>query len=445
MTKLIMFAVLGIRLLGQGLNVNGNWTGAINPGTVTLNFNVHLEGNGGTWNSVDQMAVVPVKGVAVAGNSVTVDIGIAKFEGTLASSGSQIDGLFKQNGAQLPLTLKRIVGEFQKKVRPQEPTRPYPYLEEDITVEGAGGIKLAGTLTKPKTAGPFAAVLLISGSGPQDRDEALMGHKPFLVFSDSLTRAGFAVLRLDDRGTGKSGGVFANATYLDKVADTLAAVKFLKSRADIDGARIGLIGHSEGGCIGPLAAVESRDIAFVVMMAGIGVTGSEALKQQGVDVTRAAGGSEKDVARQTEIQGKMFAIYSEPITGEEKRKRMHDLLGTNPQADGQIKAMESPTLRDLLAFDPGPVLRKISCPVLALNGSLDTQVSAKQNLPAIATALAQSGTKDWQITELPGLNHLFQTAKTGGIGEYSQIDETIAPLALRTVNAWLAERFLTRK
>ena len=200
-----------------------------------------------------------------------------------------------------------------------------------------------------------------------------MGHKPFLVFSDSLTRAGFAVLRLDDRGTGKSQGVFEQTSYDNKTEDALAAVTFLGT------------------------------------------------------------------ARRA------FKIYRQPISAEEKRKRVHDRFGEGKEMEGQIRMMESPTFRDLLAFDPGPIFKKISCPVLALDGSLDTQVSAKRNLPTIAAMLAGSDSKDWQVTELPGLNHLFQTAKTGGIGEYSAIEETIAPIALRTVNKWLGERFLSQK
>jgi len=432
-------------LLAQGQSANGNWTGAITPGGATLHFKVHLEQSGGVWDSVDQGAKIAVQSVKVTGNSVVIGLGFAKFEGMFANGGQEIQGTFQQGGGTIPLTLKRFAGEFTAPRRPQEPVRPFPYTEEDVKVDGAGGVELAGTFTRPKLGGPFTTAILISGSGPQDRDEALMGHRPFLVLSDSLTRAGFAVLRLDDRGTGKSKGVFAKTTYADKTADVQAAVLYLKSRKDVDAARIGVIGHSEGGTIGPMAASESKGIAFVVMMAGMGVPGVDLLKQQGIDVTRAAGGSDEMVAKQVEVQGQLFAIYREAKTPEEARKRVHEKFGDTAQVNAQIQAMESITFREILALDPRPVLRNLSCPVLVLNGSLDTQVSARQNLPAVAAALAESKSRDWEVRELPGLNHLFQTAKTGGISEYSQIEETIAPVALRAINQWLTERFLPQK
>lgn len=445
MTKWLVTFCCAASLYGQGQNVNGNWTGAITVAGKTLNFRVHLDANSGTWESVDQLATIPVKSVQVTGNAVAIGLGVARFEGKLDAAGEKIEGVFKQGPAALPLTLKRFAGEFAAARRSQDPVRPYPYASEDVTVGSAGDIQLAGTITMPKAGGPFPCALLISGSGPQDRDEALLGHRPFLVLSDYLTRAGFAVLRLDDRGMGKSSGVFAKTSYSDKVGDVLAAVAYLKGRKDVDPARIGLIGHSEGASIGPMAAVQSKDIAFVVLLAGMGLNGADILKQQGIDTTRAAGGTEAQVASQVEMQTKLFAIYRDAKSQEAAREQTRQLLGAGPTAEAQIHQMESATFRDLLAFDPAPVLRKLSVPVLAMNGSLDVQVSARQNLPAIASALAASQSTDWQVTELPGLNHLFQSAKTGALGEYSAIQETIAPTALRTLQAWLAERFLTQK
>lgn len=247
MPRLLSTLRFAMALYAQGLSVNGNWAGTLHAGAASLRCNVHLDGSGGTWESVDQAATLPAKSVMASGRAVHVDIGIAKFEGTLTEAGDAIEGTFEQGPAKLPLTLKRVTGNFAKAARPQEPVRPFPYLEEEVTVRTAGGLELAGTWTKPKTGGPFPAALLISGSGAQDRDESLMGHRPFLVLSDSLTRLGLAVLRLDDRDTGKSGGVFAETSYADKVSDVEAALRYLKSREDVDGSRIGLIGHSEGG------------------------------------------------------------------------------------------------------------------------------------------------------------------------------------------------------
>jgi len=443
MTKLMTLVVLATALWAQRPDVNGNWTGEIHPGGATLHFAVHLEGSGGTWESVDQHATVPVKSVDMKDRLVTVNGGIFTFDGALDAAGQQITGTFHQGPAQFPLTLRKIAGALPHATRPQDPVRPLPYSEAEVTLAGAGGVQLAGTLTFPKQGGPFAAVLLLSGSGAQDRDEALMGHRPFLVLSDYLTRLGFAVLRLDDRGTGKSGGVFERTTYADKAADAKAAIAFLKTRKEVDPARLGLIGHSEGASIAPMAAGDLKDVAFAVLLAGMGVPGTDLLRQQGIDTIRAAGGTEEQVKRQAEMQGKLFAIFRNAKTRAEAEQQTRELLG--PAAEAQIAAMESATFHDLLAFDPGPILRKLSCSVLALNGSKDTQVSARHNLTAIAAALAESSSKDWTVAELAGLNHLFQTANTGGIQEYSMIEETISPQALRTVGDWLAARFLTRK
>ena len=242
---------------------------------------------------------------------------------------------------------------------------------------------------------------------------------------------------MDDRGTGKSAGVFADATYADKVADAIAGVELLKTRKEIDPKRIGLLGHSEGGAIGPLAANASKDVAFVVMMAGPGLRGDQVMKQQGIDIVRASGGDEAAVNKQAEVQSKMFQILREEKDPPAAEKRIRDMLGTLPGAEAQAQAAVSSTVRELIAYDPGPVLRSLTCPVLALGGTLDLQVSAKQNLPAIAAALAESKSANWQVVNLPNLNHLFQTAKTGNVPEYSAIEETISPLALRTIGDWL--------
>lgn len=418
-------------------SISGNWLGTLDAGSQKLRLALQIENGTGSFISLDQgSAKMPIKQLEANGRSVKIDIGIATYEGTLDVAGRQIVGTFHQGGTSFPLNFSRV-DKIEEVKRPQNPVRPFPYAEEEAAFKGGGGVALAGTLTLPKSGGPFAAVLLISGSGPQDRDEALMGHKPFLVLSDYLTRLGFAVLRVDDRGTGKSGGVFSDATYRDKVADAIASVEWLKARKDIDPKRIGVLGHSEGGAIGPLAANQSSDIAFVVMMAGPGLPGDQLLKQQGIDITRASGGDDAAVKKQVDLQSKMFQIVREEKDSAIAEKRIREMLGSLPGAEQQAHAAVSPTVRELIAYDPAPVLRNLACPVLALDGALDLQVSAKQNLPAIAAALAESKSGNWEVVSLPGLNHLFQTAKTGNVSEYSTIEETISPLALRTIGDWL--------
>ncbi len=439
-SALLLLLSGGAGLFAQDESLAGDWLGTLKPGSTTLRVALHLKDGKGSFESLDQHGSLPIKKLTVEGRSVLVDVGIATFQGTLDASGRKITGTFEQGGAKLPLTFDKV-DKMEAARRPQDPVGPLPYNFEDVAYQGGSGIKLAGTLTFPKTGAPFTAAILITGSGAQDRDEALMGHKPFLVLSDYLTRRGFAVLRVDDRGVGGSDGVFNETTYADKVADVLAGVKLLKARKEIDSARIGLIGHSEGGVIGPLAAAASKDVAFVIMMAGMGIPGNEVLRQQGIDVIRAAGGTDEMIEKQVATQAKLFEIFRTETDRTAIEKRVHELLGPGPQADQQIQAMLSPTFRELIAFDPGPTLQALSCPVLALNGSKDVQVSASRNLPSIAALLSKSKSRNWTIAELEGLNHLFQTANTGAINEYATIDETIAPIALQTIGDWLSRNF----
>jgi pimeloyl-ACP methyl ester carboxylesterase len=365
-------------LLAQAADVNGKWMGTLDTGTQKLRLALEIENGAGAMISLDQGSTrLPIVKLEMKGTNVEVDIGIATYDGVVTASGKEISGTFHQSGADFPLAFKRV-DKIDEPKRPQNPQRPFPYMEEEVTLKGGGGVALAGTLTYPKTGAAFAAVLLLTGSGPQDRDEAIMGHKPFLVLSDYLTRQGFAVLRMDDRGTGKSGGTFNTATYDDKVADALAGVEFLASRKEIDRHRVGLLGHSEGGAIAELAASRSKQVAFIVMMAGPGVRGDLLLKQQSIDIIRASGGGDAAVSKQLEVQAKTFQILREEQDPDAAEKRIREMLGAMPGAKQQAHAAVSPTFRDLISYDPGSVLRQVSCPVLAIDGTLDLQVSAKQ-------------------------------------------------------------------
>jgi pimeloyl-ACP methyl ester carboxylesterase len=429
-----VFLAVGASLWAQ--DVSGKWLGELQAGPQKLRLAMEIDKSAGVFKSLDQGAEMPIKKFAVANGAVTADYGIATFEGKLDAAGREIVGTFKQGPMTFPLTYKKV-DAIRGPNRPQTPARPYRYAEEEVSYPSRGGAVMAGTLTYPKTGGPFPAVLLITGSGPQDRDETIMGHKPFLVLADYLTRNGFAVLRVDDRGVAKSTGNFATATFEDKVADALSGIEFLKSHKQIDKARIGVIGHSEGGIIGPLAANKSKDVAFVVMLAGLGVTGESVLRQQGIDIVRAAGSPEEAVQKQVEVQAKVFEVVRTERDNVVAEKKIRDLLAGMPGAEYQAKMALSPGFQDFLRYDPQPVLRSLACPVLALDGTLDLQVSAKENLPAIAAALAQSKSGNWSVMQLPGLNHLFQSAKTGQIGEYATIEETIAPSVLNIVREWM--------
>jgi dienelactone hydrolase len=283
----------------------------------------------------------------------------------------------------------------------------------------------------------------MSGSGPHDRDESLMGHKPFLVLADYLTRKGIVVLRADKRGVGRSGGNYAQAVMADFASDADAGVAYLKTRAEVDPRKIGLVGHSEGGVEAPMSAAHNPDVAFVVMMAGMGVPGDQLLPEQMRLIEQAAGKNpdeiEKDLVMQRDLLATVEKDKDDSVLEKDVRQK---LTGKVPDAQigMQVKAVSSPWFRGLLEYDPAPTLSKLMCPVLVLNGEKDVQVPPKQNLPPIRKALEASGNKNYEVDELPGLNHLFQTAKTGGIGEYSEIEETMSPVAMEKVASWILKQ-----
>jgi uncharacterized protein len=303
-------------------------------------------------------------------------------------------------------------------------------------------------------------VILISGSGAQDRDETIFQHKPFLILADVLTRRGIAVLRVDDRGVGGSTGSVVKSTSEDFAGDVLAGIAFLKSRADINAKKIGLIGHSEGGLIAPLVAARSSDVAFIVMMAGTGLPGAEISYLQGRLIGKAMGVDDKELVKQEEIQRRLFDIIKTETDHAKVRARVLEvtkkMVSELPEderkragnidslVDSQIKTLESPWTRFFLTFDPRPTLAKVRCPVLALNGDKDLQVPPKENLAEIRKALEQAGNTQVTTKELPGLNHLFQTCKSGTVAEYALIEETIAPAALKVIGDWVVEQVRSR-
>jgi uncharacterized protein len=432
--------------------LDGAWLGTIDTGALKLRVVFRItntqDGLTATLDSLDQgMRGLP--GTAVTRDGSSLRIENKQIEGTFAGKISadvaSIDGTWSQRGRNYPLVLKRVHDESELEVkRPQNPVRPYPYREEEVSYENkAQNVTLAATFTIPQGKGPFPAVLLITGSGPQDRDESLLGHKPFLVLSDYLTRKGIAVLRADDRGTAKSTGVFANATTADFATDAEAGIAYLQTRAEVDAHKIGLIGHSEGGMIAPMVAAQNKDVAFIVMMAGTGVPGDQILVAQGEAIEVASGGKPEEAAKHAAKEREILKLVEnekDPAALEKELKEK--MAGDVPEAQigMQIKQITSPWFRYFLTYDPATALRKVTCPVLAINGEKDTQVPPKLNLPAIHKALEDGGNKHFEIDELPGLNHLFQTAKTGAPGEYAQIEETISPVALDKMGSWILKQ-----
>ena len=329
--------------------------------------------------------------------------------------------------------------------RPQTPVKPYPYREEEVAFDNAAGhAHLAGALTLPTGRGPHPAVVLITGSGLQDRDETVFGHKPFLVWADALTRRGVAVLRVDDRTMGGSTGEVKTATTADFAGDVEAAVAYLRTRRDIDPRRIGLMGHSEGGVIAPIVAARDPKIAFIVMLAGSGEDGETLLLSQqraiatamglppaAVDRSNASSRALEDAVKgapdQAAADARLQAAWSKILADQG--------APADTPMPAQVKVVARPWMRWFLAYDPRPTLARVRCPVLAVDGSKDLQVPAAENLAGIKAALASD--RDVTTVELPGLNHLFQTAGTGAVSEYATIPETVSPLALKVVGDWI--------
>ncbi|MBA3239183.1 MAG: alpha/beta fold hydrolase [Parachlamydiaceae bacterium] len=345
--------------------------------------------------------------------------------------------------------------DINQKNRSQEPKPPFPYFVEEVSY-GNSEILLSGTLTLPQTTGPFPAVILIHGSSRLDRDETILGHKPFLVLSDHFTRHGIAVLRFDKRGVGKSTGNYDNATIEDFCDDVEKGVEYLKSRPEIVKNQIGLVGHSEGGIVAPMLASKSNDVAYIVLMAGTGVNGEEILCEQGRLLHRAEGVDEELIEIDTQVR-KIFTGIVKKETNRDKAKaqvnkglekffselteNQKTWIKTNSAVTKEfIKRFNSPWGHFYFSYEPSTALRHTIIPTLALNGELDLVVSPKQNLPFIDEALKKAGNKDYTIMEMPKLNHAFQTCMTGSWDEYEQTEETIAPLALNIMTDWILER-----
>ena len=395
--------------------------------------------------------------------TLTIPATAAKVVGKLDADGKVIDGTWIQSGAKIPLVLKRIPIEQTKSPelkRPQTPKPPFDYESEDFKVQASSidskstsEVELAGTVTMPIGKGPFPAVILTSGSGPQDRDETIFEHRPFLVIADYLTKKGFAVVRYDDRGVGESKGVFVEATTADLADDLEVVFEWAKQNSKIDSKKIILAGHSEGGIIGPIVASRKADVAGVILLAGTGVTGREIVLNQTRKIAAVAGLPEKILDLQDELLRLVVARTKDglpmdedfvdslngvfvDLSEDEKLK-----YGLNDVATKTILAFKSKWMEYFLEFDPATTLSKTHCPVLSLIGENDLQVDPQLNMPAIKAAMEKAGNQDFTQVLLPGLNHLFQNCETGAPGNYVIIEQTFDDTALSEMSRWLEARF----
>lgn len=470
--KLKYFAILICSLLtisqhlssqeaDHNLSLPGSWLGRITAGGINLRvvFNLKTEAKDSlsvTMESPDQGAgIIKIGPVIVEGENINIKapLLLGEYKGKIVSD-TLIEGTWSHAGRSVGLNLTKLKKAFSLN-RPQEPKAPFPYKSEDITFRNeTAGIELAGTLTIPGGEGPFSAVVLVSGSGSQNRNEELLGHKPFWVIADHLSRNGIAVLRFDDRGVGKSKGTPLNATTADFATDAEAAFNYLLSRKETDPALSGIAGHSEGGLIAPMVAARNPKVAFIISLAGTGVKGEEILHTQNFDISSASGNDPEDTRKAISLNKKLFRVLrkepdnsaaAEKInalyrhTLEKERKSEQEIEIALKSLNNSLNPVSFNWMRYFMITDPADFWKKVKCPVLALNGEKDLQVSAKVNLPAIEKALAKGGNRNVKTVSLPGLNHLFQKTATGLPSEYGEIEETISPEVLDIITDWISK------
>lgn len=446
----------------------GKWTGKLAAFDLRIVFNISEKNSKlvATMDSPDQGAKdIPCDDVIVNGNNVTIGVSIigGSYNGILSEDKKTIEGKWMQGGGSFDLSVGKD-GIPEAKPKPQTPKPPFGYKVEEVEYDNADkSVHLAGTLTLPSKGNKFPAAILISGSGQQDRDESLMGHKPFAVLADRLTKLGFAVLRVDDRGIGKSTGDVDKATTADFAKDVMTSLDYLKSRSDIDPERVGLIGHSEGGMIAAIVAAERKDIDFMVLLAGPGIKGVDLMDEQGEQLNRSGGLSKEAIAAYKPLYRRFLELSASGIdsatyatkareafhawkaTTDEKLLKeigFSDRVSTEMIFNNLIPQFATPWMQYFLAFDPAPWLEKTTAKVLALNGDKDIQVIAQSNTVAVKKALAKSKSPLFEVKVLPGLNHLFQKCTVCNVPEYGMLDETFAESAITEITSWLQKNVM---
>jgi len=436
--------------------ITGYWTGKINTGTMSFTFTFKFwiddESLKATLDSPEQeLKNIPVDEIIFQDDSIKLNVGaiLRKYHAVIDRKSNVMNGMYIRNGQiNFPLVLRKTESVAILK-RPQLPVKPYPYFEEEVLFFNENdGNKLAGTLTIPKGDGPFPAVILISGSGAQDRDESSFGHKPFLVIADYLTRNGISVFRYDDRGVGKSSGDHLQATTEINSEDVIAAFRFLQSRNELNPNKIGLIGHSEGSIIAAIAANKSSHIAYIVLLGAPGLSIEENLYLQNAMIRRAEGISDDIIEQYNSLQRSVFSIIKEELNDSIASEKLRAAYTFNRyqflsmeqknSIDERINSLLlTPYFRDIIKCNPAEILKKVQCPVLAIAGEKDLQAPSKQNLSEIDKALKSGNNKNYKLFELPEINHMMQTCRKGTISEYPEIEETVSPLVLKIISEWI--------
>ena len=468
LSRIIWIILIGISYAGlnaqePGDQIAGSWLGTLDAGGVELRivFNLSFLENTGykaTMDSPDQGAKdIPCGEVLQNGDSIRIEVPIAAgyYKGKITSS-KTITGTWHQANRDFELNLEKQDSVFVLN-RPQEPKPPYPYREVEVSFENRiQHFNLGGTLTIPVGDGPFPAVVLVTGSGSQNRDEEIFGHKPFKLIADQLTRKGIAVLRFDDRGVGSSGGNAIGATTQDLAVDARSAIEFLFGQHGIDTSKVGVIGHSEGGMIAFMLAAEYDDIAFIITLAGPGVDGKEILLDQSDYINRLSGVNESFLKDNRIVMNKVFDLmisnesydqwkveilkFTSEFYSSKDYYSKEDIEQARKNLVGSIPESAYAWMRYFVMFDPSDLFGSIKCPVLALNGEKDCQVMAEKNSDAIKNGLFSSGNAKVKTMIIPGLNHLFQHCETGLPNEYGQIEETFDPKTLEIISEWIKQQ-----
>ncbi|HRE79308.1 MAG TPA: alpha/beta fold hydrolase [Flavobacterium sp.] len=454
---LLLSILLSSTLFSQ--DITGKWYGKLSVMGTELHMAFDFLSNNSTYNGTMDIPQQNAKGIPLSSVIFEDKTLVFKFDqanfsysGKLNDS-NEFEGIFSQNGQNLPLNLSRTQTEVKKVKRPQEPKPPFDYEIEEVTfINEKDKITLGGTLTSPKSDN-FPVVILISGSGQQDRNSEILGHKPFWVIADYLTKNGIGVLRIDDRGIGQSGGDPATSTSYDFATDIEAAVTFVKTKKGVNPKKIGLIGHSEGGMIAPIVASKDKSISFIILLAGPGIPCDELLLEQTYLLGKATGMSETELTEARKINKSIYTIVksekSETEASNELEIVFNTMFSQNPEFSNlneadkkqalnqQIAPLLSPWYRYFIRFKPEEYLKKVKCPVLVLNGENDLQVPPKSNMLGIKNALDKGGNKKVTLKEYPKLNHLFQESVTGSTEEYGAIEQTFSPTVLTDIKDWI--------
>lgn len=435
----------------------GTWYGNLSIQGQELRVNFHLSLEKELWKGVldspDQGAFgIPATKVEINKDKLFFEVQNIGVQFIGEKKELEIQGEFKQGGMSFPMTLSRKEASVEKQKRPQEPIPPYTYDQEEVSFKNGEAI-LSGTLTLPKGEGLFPAVILVSGSGPQDRNEEILGHKPFLVIADYLTRNGIAVLRYDDRGTAKSSGAsFMDGTSKDFMEDASSAADFLITHPRINREKVSVCGHSEGAMLAVMLAARRKDLASIILLAGPGIKGDSLLLLQQKLIGESEGMTPKQLKQLYTFNRRLysgmlqskdlaacrlfvkneFSKYAKKLS----KKEINQYGSKEKFVEISVNAYVTPWMLYFFAYDPTADLAQVSCKVLAINGEKDLQVPSKENLGAIERNVVNATGKN-QYIYLPNLNHLFQETTTGKISEYGQLEQTISPVVLKLLNDWI--------